>query len=86
VNRTIALVGFAVISCATWAAGQAPSQQSAPIPAATHPLGTADASFVKQSEMGGTGEVELGQLSSSKAANDKVRKDFDASTVTRSTT
>src|SRR5436190_20217706 len=72
-KRTMVLVGFAVISCTTWAVAQAPSQQAAPAPATEHSRSTADAPFIKQAAMGGMAEVEMGQLASSKATNDKVK-------------
>jgi putative membrane protein len=95
-KRTVALVGFAIISCTTWAVAQAPSQPP-PIPpagqaparpagqtpappvgqksahSAGHSNKTPDASFIKKAAVGGMAEVELGQLASSKATDDKVK-------------
>jgi putative membrane protein len=102
-KKTIALVGFALISCTALAAqapsqpppippaGQAPSRPGSQPPAppvgqtqtppadkaSGQPLGhsnnTVDASFIKKAAMGGMAEVDLGQLASSKASDDKVK-------------
>jgi putative membrane protein len=68
-NRAIAF-SVTIMSCATCVLAQERSQQTA---AATHPPATADASFVKEAAMGGMAEVDLGQLASSHATNDKVK-------------
>jgi putative membrane protein len=64
-------------------AGQAPARPAGHTPdlpaghksaqPADHSNKTADASFIKKATMGGMAEVDLGQLASSKASDDKVK-------------